>query len=338
MRQAILYGAGDLRLEEHPFPTGRLLADQALVQTEVTALSTGTDLGNYLGDSLHVPGAPPYPRTIGYSNVGIVQRTGPEFSGPKAGERVFSMRPHQSAFVAGSNELLVRIPDSVSSEQASLAYLTQLGLAALRQARYEAGEDVVVVGLGVIGLCTVALARAMGAHVIGIGNAPVRASAALKVGAHAAYDSSDRELADRVQAEFRGSSADIVVLTANTWESWRLSMELVRYAGRVSVLGFPGRAQGAPQFNPLDPAWLYGKQLTILGAGWSPQIECSPADIRFNLRRNLEYILKLMATRQLSIEPLISHRLPARRMVEAYELAKQHSKGLVAAIFDWRQE
>src|SRR5215831_4097627 len=131
MRQAILYGAGDLRLEEHPFPTGRLLADQALVQTEVTALSTGTDLGNYLGDSLHVPGAPPYPRTIGYSNVGIVQRTGPEFSGSKAGERVFSMKPHQSAFVAGSNELLVRIPDSVSSEQASLAYLTQLGLAAL---------------------------------------------------------------------------------------------------------------------------------------------------------------------------------------------------------------
>ena len=115
-------------------------------------------------------------------------------------------------------------------------------------------------------------------------------------------------------------------------------MELVRYAGRVSVLGFPGRAQPAPPFNPLDPAWLYGKQLTIIGAGWSPRVECSPAEIRFNLRRNLEFILHLMATRQLAIEPLISHRFPAPRMVEAYELAKQHNKDLIAAIFDWRQE
>ena len=29
-------------------------------------------------------------------------------------------------------------------------------------------------------------------------------------------------------------------------------------------------------------------------------------------------------------------RLPARRMREAYELAKEHSKDLVAAVFEWR--
>jgi threonine dehydrogenase-like Zn-dependent dehydrogenase len=177
----------------------------------------------------------------------------------------------------------------------------------------------------------------MGARVVGIASAEVRATAALRVGAHAALSATDPALEARVETEFHGTGTDIVVLTANTWEAWRLSMNIARSGSRVCVLGFPGRAQPLPNFNPLDPAWLYAKGLTILGSGWTPRVECPPADIRFNLRRNLDYILDLMATGALPLETLISHRLPAHRMVEAYELAKAHSKELLAAIFDWRQ-
>lgn len=336
MRQAILYGAGDLRVEDHPLEVDHLGCDQAVIETEVTALSTGTDLGNYLGDSAHVPGAPPYPRPVGYSNVGIVRHAGADFQGARPGERVFSMKPHQSAYIAEPRDLLVKVPRAVSAEQASLSYLTQLGLAGLRQARYETGENIAIVGLGVIGLCAAALGRAIGARVAAIANAPVRTAAALRVGAHAVLLSSDPQIEEQLKAEFHGSGADIVMLAANSWDAWRLSMQLVRYGGRISVLGFPGRAYPAPNFNPLDPCWLYAKQLTILGAGSAPQTDCPPAEIRFNIRRNLEYILDLMATGQMALEPLISHRLPANRMAEAYELAKQHSKDLVAAIFDWR--
>nr|MBP8955209.1 hypothetical protein [Armatimonadota bacterium] len=83
---------------------------------------------------------------------------------------------------------------------------------------------------------------------------------------------------------------------------------------------------------------FYGKQLTLLGAGSSPRVECAPSDLRFNLRRNLEYIFDLMADGALQLESLITHRFPAARMIEAYELARQHSKELVAAVFDWREE
>ena len=58
MKQAILYGAGDLRFEDRPLDTANLEAGQIYVETEVTALSTGTDLGNYLGRSTDVPGQP----------------------------------------------------------------------------------------------------------------------------------------------------------------------------------------------------------------------------------------------------------------------------------------
>jgi threonine dehydrogenase-like Zn-dependent dehydrogenase len=334
IQRAVLYGKGDLRIETAVLPD-RLAPQQLLVETQISALSTGTDLGNYLGDSTYVPGAPDYPRWVGYSNAGVVRATGPDVTRFHAGDRVFSNRPHQSAYIAEESDLLVRIPENVSFRNASLAYLAGLGLAALRQARYEAGENVVVIGLGVIGLSTIGLARAMGANVIGVANSEIRARAAETMGAIECILSSEPGAVSSVKNRFHGREADLVILTSNSWDSYFLALDLVRHSGRVSILGFPGRGEPPSKRNPLDPSPFYSKQLTLLGAGSSPKIDCAPEEIRFNLRRNLEYILDLMASNRLDVEPLISHSIPFARMRDAYELARLRSKELVAAVFDW---
>ena len=329
----MMYGAGDLRLDEEglaavPGPS------EVLVQTEFTGFSTGTDLGNFEGRSTEVPGAPPYPRAVGYSNVGIVAAVGGAVRRFRVGDRVFAVRPHVSAYLAGEDDLLIRVPDGAAAEQAALAYLIHLGVASLRQARMQPGETVAVVGLGVIGLCAVAAARAMGARVIAVANSQRRAKLALQVGA------SDALLSGTFHAPdvFGGAGADVVVLTANPWAAWRESMELAAPHGRVAVLGFPGRAQEAPSFNPLDAVWLYGKQLTIFGAGHVPRVECAPGDVRFNLRRSLEYVLELLASGAMNVGAVISHRIPWSQMRSAYEMAARHDKELSAAVFDWRLE
>ena len=329
MKRAILYGAGDLRIEDS-FPEPKdLEPDEIYVTTEVTAFSTGTDLANYCGKSTEVPGAPDYPRPVGYSNAGVVQRAGSEVHQLSEGQRVFSLKPHQSAYIARGDELVVPIPRGVSPEQASLAYLTQLGLTALRQARYEPGETMAVVGLGVIGLCTVSLARAMGARVLAFTNCESREELARQLGAEAAFtdEPSVKVVHDRI---------DVVILTANTWSAYRTAVEIARPGGRVAILGFPGRGQPNPDFNPFHPQWFYRKSLALIAAGIAPAVECDPAEVRFNLRRNLECVLDWMASGVLRLERLISHRFPAAEMVQAYELARQHDKSLTCAIFDWR--
>ncbi len=321
----MLYGARDLRIEDEPYDTATLGPSQVLVRTLASGFSTGTDLANYLGRSTELPGAPDYPRAVGYSNAGMVWKTGSNVQALKEGDHVFSIQPHRSAFVALETDLLVRVPSGLDAGQVSLAYLTNLGVAALRSVHYQTGERVAVVGLGVIGLCTVALGRAMGAPMMAIANDPSRAELARRLGARTSFD--------RTSLDSQG--ADIVVLTANTWEAFRTSVEIARYGGRISVLGFPGRAQDPPDFNPLDPHWFYGKQLTLKAAGFAPRVECRPAEIRFNLRRNLTSIFEWMEAGTLDLAPIISHRLPYDRMREAYELAARHSKELTAAVFDW---
>jgi threonine dehydrogenase-like Zn-dependent dehydrogenase len=334
---ATLYGERDLRIEKELFER-ELASNEILIRTEVSALSTGTDLGNYLGDSMYVPGAPQYPRWVGYSNVGVVAEIGPAVRSVRAGDRIFTAKPHRSAFLATEQDMMILVPESLSSEEASLAYLTNLGLAALQQARYQTGENVVVTGLGVIGLCTVALARAMGSKVVGVANSEVRAHAAREVGADHCLISGSPDLLPAVRNCFRGAEADIVVSTSNAWPSYFESLDLARFGGRIAVLGFPGRGQPAPERNPISPRPFYEKQLTLIGCGYSPAIECLPQDLRFNRRRNLEYILDLMASKRMNVAPLITHRFPYLRMREAYELACGHSKELIAAVFDWRTQ
>jgi threonine dehydrogenase-like Zn-dependent dehydrogenase len=336
MKQAIIYGAADLRLEESPLDPTRLADDQVYTETEVTAISTGTELAIYEGRLNEIPTTPDYPRPLGYSNVGRVVRTGSAVRGVKAGQRVFSRTPHQSAYIAQQDELMVPVPEGVGSEEASLAYLAQLGMTALRQAGYQTGEHVAVIGLGVIGLAAVAVARAMGARVAAISNSPLRFIPARRMGAHGVFLSSEVHTAGDLGNIFGETGTDVVLLTANTWEAFRTSVEIARFGGRISVLGFPGRAQPKPEFNPLDPQWFYGKQLTLAGVGYSPRANCQPWEIRFTLHRNLEYVFALMVSGTLKLESLITHRFPPTRMREAYELVCQHSKELIAAIFDWR--
>ena len=282
IQKAMLHGAGDLRLEQEWFDPATLKPHEVFVETQVSGFSTGTDFGNYEGRSTEVPNAPQYPRWVGYSNVGVLAAKGAAVSLLNIGDRIFAAKPHQSAYLADESEMLVKLPPEIDLEQAALGYLTHLGVAGLRQVNYESGENVCVIGLGVIGLCTVAAANAMGARVVAIANDPGGASLARKLGAEQCYLSGSVKAGD----VWGGLGADIVVLTANTWPAYRDAMEVAAMNGRVSVLGFPGRAQPAPDFNPLDARWLYGKQLTIRGTGHISRSECPASEIRFNVKRS----------------------------------------------------
>ena len=328
INKAILYGARDLRLEQEILSLDSLGPREVYVETEVSALSTGTDLANYEGRSREVPTAPDYPRWVGYNNAGVVKATGAEVTKFKVGQRVFAPRPHQSGYVGHEDDLIVAVPEGVSPEVASLCYLTNLGVAGLRQLQYEAGERVTVIGLGVIGLCTVAVAAAMGARVTAVANAELRRELALAVGAGQAFAPGE--------AKAQGVEADIVVNTANTWSAYREAVDIARFGGRISILGFPGRAQPAPDFNPLAMEWFYGKQLIVAGAGYSPRGEAPREDVKFNTRRNVEMILDFAARGRLPVERIITHRFAWPDIRQAYELALTHSKSLAAAVFDWR--
>ena len=144
MKIAMLYGPGDLRLEEQDLETRNLAPEEVWVETRITAFKIGTDRGNYEGAE-QVPGAPGYPRWVGDSNFGIVRGVGAKVTQFHVGDRVVSTMHHQSEYVAPASKLL-KVPDGVHPEDGVFVNLYSLSAHCYHKALFRPGETVAVVG------------------------------------------------------------------------------------------------------------------------------------------------------------------------------------------------
>jgi threonine dehydrogenase-like Zn-dependent dehydrogenase len=334
----VLYGPRDLKLEEIYLDTDNMQPDEIWVRTDVSALSPGTDRGNYEGAE-QIPGAPDYPRRLGYSNAGTVTKVGNAVTRFTPGDRVFSMKRHQSDYMCKESDMVIRIPDKVSSESASLTYLYHLGYHALRIGQLCPGENVAVVGTGLLGLTTITLARVFGARVVALTDMEGRMEVARKVGAHRAWLSNDPELQGKLLDFTDALGIDLVVLAANPWPAYQAALESVRAGGRVSILAFPGRDNDDLAFNPLASKWLYAKSLTIKGCCATPAAYPYPmpdGTQRFSIARGCQYILHLMEDETIRPADLITHRFRFDRANEVYEMLYHRDTLLIGAVFDWR--
>ena len=335
MKIAVLRGPRDLVIEDQPLDTGHLEPDQIWVQTRVSAFKIGTDRGNYEGAE-KVPDAPDYPRSVGDSNLGVVRGVGSAVTQFKVGDRVVSRAPHQSEYVAGVSGPIVKVPDALDDEDAVWAHLYTLSSLCYRKAFFEPGENVAVVGLGVLGLGAIALGPPMGARTIGIGNSTLRTDMARRMGAHAAFMHDDPDLADKLDALTRGAGVDLVILTANPWPAFRTAMQIVRDNGRVAVVSLLGRGEPPLDFNPLAMEWFYLQGTSVIAvSGDAGYPYPSAGEGRFNWNRACAYVLDLMADGSVQPGKLITHRLHYTEMKQAYDMADRREKSMLGVVFRW---
>ena len=177
-------GQAEIRTESlEPLP-----AESVQVRTLFSALSRGTESLVYRGlvpESEYVRmaapwmgGAFPFPVQYGYSNVGRIE------AGPAhlIGQLVFALRPHQTAYQAGLNDVIA-LPKGLSAERAVLAANMETALNAVWDAAPGPGDRIAVIGGGVVG-CLVAYlcGHLPGAEVTLVDINPNRASIANALG------------------------------------------------------------------------------------------------------------------------------------------------------------
>lgn len=223
-------GLGELR----PEPVGEPADDEVLVRTLWTGISRGTESLVVRGevpesehDRMRAPfqsGAFPFPVKYGYLNVGVVER------GPQAlvGSTVFTLFPHQSAFVVPADAVTV-VPEAVPARRAVLAGAVETAINVLWDARPALGDRVTVIGAGMIGCCIARLARGIpGVEVTLVDVDPAKAPVARLLGVD--FASPERAEPDR----------DIVVEASGTAAGLGRSLELAATDGTVIVASWFG--------------------------------------------------------------------------------------------------
>jgi L-iditol 2-dehydrogenase len=302
MKAAVLHGREDVRIEE---VTARpLQPGEVRVRIEV-ALTCGTDL-KVFRRGYHAKMINP-PAVFGHELAGTVTEIKPA-SGVATpvwnlGDRVvaansapcgqcFWCRNHQEnlcqdlLFLNGAyaesivipsrivDRNLLRLKPGTSFQDAALAEPLACVVQGVQDTRLRAGQRVLVIGAGPIGLMFVALARHLGCLVAVVGRGHQRLEAARRLGAEWVFEVADQPRRSGVAGE---SEFDVVIEAVGKPETWQEAIRQVRKGGTVNFFG--GCPFGATV--SLDTALIHYSSLTLVAS-----FHHTPHSIR----RALDYI------------------------------------------------
>ncbi len=271
MRAAVLYGPGDIRVVERPVPRpgpGEVLVRVAMCGT------CGTDLKIWAG---HFPQIPPYGAfTPGHEWTGTVTATGVGVDEFAVGDRVCieahrgcsrcgnclrgrytaclnygnAAKGHRASGMTADGGFaeyalhhvaaLFPLPEPLTFEDGVLITTAGTSLYAIDVAGgYIAGDDVVVIGPGPVGLTAVQACRALGAgRVILVGTRASRLATGARLGADHLIDASTTDPVARVRELTGGQGADLVIEASGNNHTPQQCAEMVTRGGRIAFVGF----------------------------------------------------------------------------------------------------
>jgi polar amino acid transport system substrate-binding protein len=268
------------------------------------------------------------PIPLGYSMAGRVLEVGRNAAGFARGDRVACAGAgyaNHAELNAVPTNLAVHVPNEVTDEEAAFVTVGAIALHGVRLVRPELGQVVVVIGLGLIGQIAVQLLASHGCDVVGVDLDRAKVDRALAWGAVAGVVSGVDDPVEVVRAASGGYGADAIVVTASspTSEPLALAGDVARDRAVVSIVGM------LPLEVPRKT--YYEKELQVVvsrsyGPGrYDAEYEERGRDypigyVRWTERRNLQAVLRAIATKRLDVKPLITHRFAFENALDAYAL------------------
>lgn len=264
------------------------------------------------------------PIPLGYSSAGVVVEAGRD-SGFNVGDRVAcggAGFANHAEFDYVPRNLMVKIPECVSFEDASCATVGSIALQGVRQCEVNLGESVAVIGLGLMGILAVQMLKASGCRVVGFDPNPSRCKLAKEMGC-------DRAVNDNFAAECMafsgGFGVDAVLITAATHsdEPVTVAAEICRKKGKVVATGLVGMNLPRDQY--------YKKEIDFrlscsYGPGrYDPVYEEQGIDypfgyVRWTEQRNMAAFLQLVAEGKVTPAKLVTHRFKFDDALDAYQV------------------
>ena len=280
------------------------------------------------------------PLPLGYCNVGVVVAVGKGVSEFSVGDRVASNGNH-AEYVCIPKNLVAKIPDNVSDDEAAFTVIGAIGLQGIRLLAPQLGETIVVVGLGLIGLITAQLLVANGCRVIGIDFDSQKVEMAKSYGIEAINPAQGANPVKFVEEYTQGVGADGVIITASSKDDQIIhdACLMSRKRGRIILVGVVGLNLRRDDF--------YKKELTFqvscsYGAGrYDDAYEQKGQDyplpyVRWTEKRNFEAVLQTISSGHLQVRDLISESFDLLDYNRVY--GDMRRSGVIASILRYSSD
>jgi threonine dehydrogenase-like Zn-dependent dehydrogenase len=174
-------------------------------------------------------------------------------------------------YVKAPAEKIHRIPPGLSLPFASFAEPVAIGVQATRRGGVAAGELVLILGCGPIGLALIEVAKAKGAHPVAVDVNPARREFAAQLGAEVAE--AGEELVRHILDRTNGEGAPVVIEATGNIQAMEQTVDLVAAGGRIVIVGLVKQGLNVT-FPALD---FTRKEMTVVGSRAS--VGCFPESL-----------------------------------------------------------
>jgi threonine dehydrogenase-like Zn-dependent dehydrogenase len=327
MRALRITAPSEAAVMDCPEPT--LTPDGVLVRARCTAISVGTEMRQYRDERVAQNPAG-FPRANGYSMVGLIEAVGAEVAGLTVGQRVFVMMPHDALVVVPSGQVY-SVPDGAPDAQAVFTTLCEIGLHALRRGSPSLGENVAIIGQGIIGLATLAVARAWGLRTIALDLDTRRLAYARAMGADLVVNPRDADYEARIAAFCGPEGVDLVVEAASSWRAIQTAYRIVRPRGCISVVA---RHTDVPDFNPIEDGMMT-KEVLFTTSYAHPVMDAPPDLLRWTRPRDNQLLLEMFGKGRIDIGPAITHRIAPEEIPAIYQRLHEGDASIAGVVVEW---
>lgn len=322
----------ELILVEEEIDLSKLSGSQFFAETIYSAISPGTETAAYIGKEPLRPGKI-YPRVVGYCNVARVLEVGKQISDLKTGDFVLTFQSHRSNFLQDKKDFYLKINDEIVKDSV-IAYLYHLGYHSLLTANIKQGHNIGVIGAGVLGIATSIMSNISSANTFVFSNQDSVSEYLLKNDIKCLVKDDSSIL--QIQSETNDTGIDVIINTSNSWNDWKFAIKAISTNGVIVNLGFPGRGEPAPSYNPLDPQYLYTKNITIKSLSPLYESDIAASYVRFNLKRNLEYILGLIKSKKIAASQIVNEEIDFSELKLQYEKYISRKNFMLSTIINWK--
>lgn len=337
MRVAVYYKNSDIRIEERPKP--QIGPEELLVQVEASGIC-GSDVMEWY----RIKKAP---LVLGHEVAGRIVSKGEKVEKFKVGDRVFvshhvpcntcryCLAGHHAVCETlrrtnidpGGFSEFIRVPsinvdrgvfllpDSMSFEEGALIEPLACAVRALRLARFQPAQTLMVVGCGVSGLLFILLARALGAgRIAAMDINEYRLNVSKKLGANAVIHANEN-VQDKLRQLNDGWLADLVTICTGAPSAVAQSWQYVERGGTVVFFAPPNNGAGAN--IPISDLWK--NEVTILTS-----YAAAPSDITT--------AMELIGSHKIPVSDIITHRMGLKEIGKGFLLVEKAQESLKVII------
>ena len=336
IREVVVTGQNQVELQTADIDAPVLAANELLIDTEYTFISSGTELANYTGREPKVfqKGSwCEYPWRSGYANVGIVREVGADVNRAAPGDRIFTYGRHASTIRYSQDRLVAPVREAVDPAVVAASRMAGVAMTAIVVGEIGTNPWVVVFGLGLVGNLASQMFQIHGCRVVGVDPVAERRKLAQRCGiAHTVGGDADEAQA-QVEEITGGELGNITVDAVGHSGVVMQALRATASHGQLIILGSPRVEVQGNLTDLLSETHL--RWITIRGAlEW-----CVPMypDIgnRTSQWSKQQTIFDWMARGQLHVEPLISHRLKPEQIKQAYDGLLNEPNVYTGVVLDW---